>query len=123
MKFKHLVTLFAGVLMLGLASCEYDTIVPEKVVLPDEPVSFSKDVEPTFTAVGCMGCHSSSFKPDLAVGKAYATLTTMKLIVAGDPDNSILWQYIQLPHNTASQMTTTQKGLIKKWITEGAKNN
>ena len=123
MKFKHLAALCAGVLMMGLASCEYDTIVPEKVVIPDEPVSFSKDIEPVFTSAGCTGCHPTMLKPDFTVGKAYASLTTMKLVVAGDPAASKVMQYINAGHQTSANVTATQKALISKWITEGAKNN
>jgi hypothetical protein len=123
MKFKHLAALCAGILMIGLASCEYDTIVPEKVVLPDEPVSFVKDVEPVFTSAGCTGCHPGMLKPDLTAGKSYASITSMNLVVAGSPATSKLMQYITAGHQTAANYTASQKALITKWIEEGAKNN
>jgi hypothetical protein len=123
MKFKHLITLLAGIMLVGLVSCEYSTIVPEEVVIPDEPVSFSKEVEPVFTSAGCIACHPTMLKPDLTTGKSYASITSMNLVVAGDPSVSKLMQYINAGHQTAGNITPTQKALISKWITEGAKNN
>jgi hypothetical protein len=123
MKFKHLTTLLAGIMLIGLASCEYSTIVPEEVVIPDEPVSFSTEIEPVFTSAGCVSCHPKLLKPDLTAGKAYASITSMNLVVAGDPGASKLMQYINAGHQTSSNITPTQKALISKWITEGAKNN
>ena len=123
MKIKQLATLLLGGLMLGLVSCEFDTIVPEVVDIPDEPVSYVKDVEPVWASAGCTGCHPGMLKPDLTVGKSYASITSMNLVVAGDPAASKIMQYINAGHQTAANVTATQKALISKWITEGAKNN
>jgi len=123
MKYKHLMTLLAGIMLIGLASCQYSTIVPEEVVIPDEPVSYSVDVEPLFTTVNCIQCHPTLMKPDLRVGKSYASITSMNLVVAEKPEESKLWEYIKNRHNSAASLTATQKALIEKWITEGAKNN
>jgi hypothetical protein len=123
MKIKQLTTLFLGVLMIGLVSCEYDTIKPADVVIPDTPISFSTDIEPIFSAANCTQCHPSMLKPDLTAGKSYASITSLNLVVAEDPDGSTLMQYINNGHQTAVGMTGTQKALIKKWIEEGAKNN
>jgi hypothetical protein len=57
------------------------------------------------------------------VNKAYASLTSMNLVDTQNPAGSILMQKINEGHNTAVNMTGTQKALILKWITEGAKNN
>lgn len=123
MKIKKLATLLMGVMLIGMVSCEYDTIVPEKVVLPDEPVSFVKDVEPVFTSAGCTGCHPGMLKPDLSTGKSYASITSMNLVVAGSPATSKLMQYVNTGHQTAVNYTASQKALLSKWIEEGAKNN
>lgn len=125
MKIKHLTTLAIGIMMISLVSCEYDTIKPKDVVIPDTPVSFSTDIEPAFGATGanCIQCHPGMIKPDLTAGKAYASLTSMNLVVANDPDGSKLIEYINSGHQTATNLTATQKALIRKWIEEGAKNN
>lgn len=123
MKIKQLTTLLLGVLIIGLASCEYDTIKPEDVVIPDTPISYSTDIEPLFTSANCTQCHPSMLKPDLTVGKSYASITSMSLVVAENPAGSKLMQYINNGHQTAVNMTATQKALLKKWIEEGAKNN
>ncbi len=123
MKIKKLAILFMGVMLIGMVSCEYDTIIPEVVVLPDEPVSFVTDVEPVFTSAGCTGCHPGMLKPDLTAGKSYASITSMNLVVAGSPSTSKLMQYINTGHQTAASYTASQKALLSKWIEEGAKNN
>ena len=123
MKIKQLATLFIGVLMIGMVSCEYVTIQPKDVVIPDAPVSFKTDVEPIFTQLNCTQCHPALHQPDLAVNKAYASLTSLNMVDTQNPAGSKLMQYINAGHNTAANMTGTQKALILKWITEGAKNN
>lgn len=123
MKIKQLATLLIGIIMIGMVSCEYVTIQPKDVVIPDTPVSFKTDVEPIFTQVNCIQCHPGLHQPDLAVNKAYASLTSMNLVDTQNPAGSKLMQYINAGHNTAANMTGTQKALILKWITEGAKNN
>jgi hypothetical protein len=122
MKIRKFGVLSLGLLLAGLVSCEYDTIVPKEVVIPDV-VSFSTDVEPLFTSAGCTQCHPSMLKPDLAVGKAYASLTSTNLVVAGSAATSKLWSYISSGHQTAANMTAEQKAKIEKWINDGAKNN
>lgn len=123
MKIKQLTTLLIGILMISLVSCEYVTIKPEEVVIPDEPISYSSQIEPIFTAANCTQCHPSMLKPDLTTGKSYASLMGMSLVTAGNPTGSKLMQYINAGHQTAVSMTATQKALITKWIEEGAKNN
>lgn len=123
MKIKHMLTLFIGVLMFGMVSCEYVTIQPKEIVIPDTPVSFKTDIEPMFTQLNCIQCHPALHQPDLAVNKAYASLTSMNLVDTQNPAGSKLVEYINAGHNTAANMTGTQKALILKWITEGAKNN
>lgn len=122
MKFRIFGVFCLGLLLAGLVSCEYDTIVPKEVVVPDV-VSFSTDIEPLFTSAGCTQCHPSMLKPDLTVGKAYASLTSMNLVVAGSAATSKLWSHITSGHQTASNLTAEQKAKIEKWINDGANNN
>lgn len=123
MKLKQLATLLTGILMFGMVSCEYVTIEPKEVIIPDTPVSFKTDIEPIFTQVNCTQCHPGLHQPDLAANKAYASLMANNLVDTQDPAGSVLMQYINAGHNTAANMTGTQKALMLKWITEGAKNN
>ncbi|MFA6126257.1 MAG: hypothetical protein WC699_03035 [Bacteroidales bacterium] len=123
MKIRQLTTLFVGALMFGMVACEYVTIEPKDVVIPDTPVSFQTDIAPIFPLLNCTQCHPALHQPDFAVNKSYASLMSNNLIDTANPANSILMQYINAGHNTATNMTPTQKALILKWITEGAKNN
>lgn len=121
MKINKLVTLLSGALLFGMVACEYVTIEPNPVVIPDTPVDFTTEIEPIFTALNCVMCHTGSFQPNFTAGKAYASIISMNLVDTANPGGSKLIQMINAGHNTAVNMTATQKGLILKWITEGAK--
>ena len=118
---KKLATLLSGILMIGMVSCEYQTIVPYDVVIPDTPVDFTTQIEPIFIQLNCKMCHTGSFKPNFEQGKVYASLINMNLVDTAHPEESILMEKINAGHNTAKDMTAAQKALILKWITEGAK--
>jgi len=120
MKMKHLATLLIGVSMIGMVGCEYVTIEPKDVVIPDTPVDFATQIEPIFTEANCIMCHTGSMQPNFTVGKAYQSITSMNLVDTANPANSKLMKQINSGHHTDT-MTAAQKALILKWITEGAK--
>lgn len=120
MKINKLSTLLAGILMIGMVSCEYQTIVPFDVIIPDTPVDFVTEIEPIFTANGCVACHDGNMVYSLQVGKAYSSLITRKLVDTANPAASKILTKISGGHNNKSY-TAAQSGLILKWITEGAK--
>ena len=121
MKIKQLTALVFGVLLTGLVSCEYQTIVPYDVIVPETPVDFSTQIEPIFTQLDCVSCHTGSFEPNFTVGKAYASLVSKNLFDTANPSNSKLILQINSGHNTTVNMTAEQKALRLRWITEGAK--
>jgi hypothetical protein len=124
MKIKRLVKLFTAVLIFGMVSCEYETIKPTVVVIPDEPVLFATQVAPMFTAAACNGCHGNGATPDFTTpAKAYASLTTNNLVDTTNAANSVLIQKVNEGHGTAGNLSATQKALLLKWIQQGAKNN
>lgn len=114
---------FALLLLMGMWACEYETIVPVKVVLPDEPVSFSEQIAPIFVEVGCVSCHSGSIPPDLNLDKSYNDLVNGGRVDTTNPAESKLMEKIDSGHGTAGNMSALQKALILQWIEEGAKNN
>lgn len=120
MKMKQLSTLLAGILMIGMVSCEYQTIVPYDVVIPDTPVDFVTEIAPIFTTVGCTACHDGKIMFSLAPDKAYSTLMSRNLVDTANPANSKILTKIAAGHNNLS-FSATQSGLILKWVTEGAK--
>lgn len=119
MKIRQLVLLLTGTLMIGLVGCEYVTIEPKDVVIPDTPVDFVTEIEPIFAQAGCTMCHTSSNKLNLTAGKAYTSLMTLNMVDTLNPANSKLLTQINSGHNSSS-VTDAQKALILKWITEGA---
>ncbi|HEY4612075.1 MAG TPA: hypothetical protein VII11_03755 [Bacteroidota bacterium] len=111
---------------------------------PGTDVSFSQHIQPIFNGNGCTSCHGGSGGLFLTAGQSYANLvnvnaqascTTLKRVLPGNPDQSVL--YIR----TSSDSPNTQCGtnsrmpqgsprlpqatidLIKDWINQGAKNN
>jgi len=123
MKIRHLTTLLLGLLLIGLVSCEYVTIEPNDVVLPDEPVSFATQVAPVFVNAGCTGCHSGGTAPDLRADKSYNSLTTGNYVNVSDPASSKIVMKINSGHGTSNTISATDKALLLKWIEEGANNN
>jgi hypothetical protein len=71
--------LFALVLTMFLASCQWTTIEPVVPEIPDEPVSFSSVIQPIFTAK-CVDCHPSIAGLDLSEGNAYNTINNSTYI-------------------------------------------
>ncbi|MBI9033313.1 MAG: hypothetical protein JEZ03_02465 [Bacteroidales bacterium] len=120
---------------LMAASCEYEFIEPN-IPPPPPPidttgngdgVSFSVDIVPIWNDNDfCTSCHNTGGqKPDLTPGYAYQSLIDHDLVVAEDPDNSMIYYYL-LPNaatHTRKQYDYTQADIIKRWIEEGANNN
>ncbi len=119
MKIKQLASLLSGVLLFGMVSCEYQTIVPNEVIIPPTPVDFTTQIEPFLTQL-CATCHTGSMKPNFEKGKAYASIMSLNLVDTANPAGSKLMVQINSGHNTAKDMTTEQKALLLKWISEGA---
>jgi hypothetical protein len=97
---------------------------------PPAPVSFSRDVAPIL-AMHCNGCHgdagglSTRSYRELMLGGNLG-----KLIIAGDPERSVLMQFLdgrrtgqqRMPRD-GRPLTASQLNLIRRWISEGAAND
>ncbi|MEX0602587.1 MAG: c-type cytochrome domain-containing protein [Bacteroidota bacterium] len=101
-------------------------------MFPESNVSFSRHVEAVFRA-RCIACHSGSTAPeglDLST-PAYSNLMNHipRLVIAGDPDNSLLVWRIEgqggLARMPFGQPPLTQNQItgIRTWISEGGVNN
>ncbi len=113
----------AFMIMLFWSACTSDTLVPE--VLPNEPVSFSSQIQPIFDG-GCnkSGCHATGMvSPDLTAGKSYNSLISANLVNTTNPSQSILYTEVKPGGGMSSYCTQTQSQLILQWIEQGAKNN
>ena len=98
-------------------------------------VSFTNDVQPVFDQY-CTSCHPSSGNLDLTAANSYNQLVNVdasaysaKRVIAGDPEQSVLYKKIDNSGTYGSNMplgsslSASQINMIKQWIEEGAKNN
>jgi hypothetical protein len=112
-----------AIFLAFVSGCEYQPIVPNDV--PDVgDVSFSQDVEPIFTTVGCVNCHKGSRFPDLSTGYAYGSLMSKPETTDYGYDMNIY----NFPHpSTGSHSnrykTDQQAAMVKAWIDQGKKDN
>ncbi len=135
------ILLFAFMGLIMLASCEYNyyVIPPE----PEPPVdttsnndttgnndttvvvdsiSFAQDIIPFFSAK-CEICHKGSTPPDLRPAKAYSSLISGGFVVAGEPENSVLYQACKPGGSMKSYCSSAELKLLQRWILKGAKND
>lgn len=103
---------------------------------PVPTVHYSTQVQPIFNSQ-CTGCHGSSGGLSLSSGSSYASLvnvqalsycTTMKRVLPGSADNSVLYLKIagticgsRMPQG--GSLGASDIALIQTWINEGAHNN
>ncbi|MFL5582611.1 MAG: beta strand repeat-containing protein [Gemmatimonadaceae bacterium] len=86
------------------------------------------DVQPLLTSAGCGSCHGGIAMNQWAniVGQPATYLSCAGLgtrVVAGDPNNSLLYRKITSTQSCGGPMTgVTDTGKIAEWILDGAKN-
>jgi mono/diheme cytochrome c family protein len=93
-----------------------DTVKPAAV-----EVSYSKDIQPIFTA-SCMPCHSGADAKARYDLTAYDKVVT--LVVAGKADSSKLFSVLndgKMP--PPGKLDAAKLATIRRWIAQGAKNN
>lgn len=123
---KKAILLILGLVLIGFASCDYKFIEPDTgdPVDPDEPISFSEEVEPIWTTQGCTSCHPSSGGMDLRVGYAYQSLQTGDRIDLTNPEESLI---LTMPGSSGihsdKDYVSNQRELIRVWIEQGALDN
>ncbi len=122
---KNIVFAF-GLVLLILASCEYKYIKPDtgEPVDPEEPISFSQQVEPIWTSQSCTNCHNGSGLFSLKQGEAYQSLIGNNLLDLENVDNS---KIVTVPGSsglhTSYNYVSNQKLLITTWAEQGAEDN
>ncbi len=93
-------------------------------------VSFRGDIQPIFDTK-CTSCHPIAYPYlDLRASRSYAQLvrvgsplaSAFERVVPGEPRLSYLLTHIPDP-SRRHLMTTSERQLIARWITQGAKNN
>ncbi len=121
--FKNLIVIFA--VSAAVASCQYKFMV-EPIPPPPPPgdtTSFSLEVVPIWTEAGCTSCHPSLSLPDLSADNAYASITGLGLVVAEDPEASLIYTKPLPDGGHYKEYSSAQALLVQYWIDEGAKNN
>ncbi|MEA1878870.1 MAG: hypothetical protein U9N86_18650 [Bacteroidota bacterium] len=109
-------------LLVALWSCEYETIVPGEVSVPDGPVSYSEDIAPVFDNQ-CSGCHGGATSPDLRLDKSWGELTSKNLVDTSNPAESEIVTIIESGHGTSGNLSALEKALLLRWIEQGALDN
>ena len=136
---------FFALIVFGNLSCKDLGTEPEPPPPPPgADVLFSQQIQPIFNSNGCTSCHGGSGGLFLTAGQSYANLvnvnaqaacTTLKRVLPGNADQSVL--YIRTSSNTPDTQCGTNSrmpqgsarlpqatiDLIKDWINQGAKNN
>jgi len=131
---KKIISFTAGLAIIGMivfTGCTKTTTVVEEPTIPVDTatISFSKDIQPIFTASCALaGCHvSGAHAPNLSQGAAYQSLVTEGLLVASDPTNSQLMQWLTgkktpvMPLGSGPDPVINAK--VYAWIYQGALNN
>lgn len=111
----------ALMLLAGLGACEYDTLTPKEIELPEE-ISFATDLAPVFEA-NCAGCHGGGIAPNFKANESYGALTGGGYLDTNNPEESKLITKINVPHPSSDPLSLAEKAMILKWIEDGAKNN
>ncbi len=120
---------FAMCLLLAVAfACDYKYITPDTgdPVDPEEPISFSEQVEPIWTSQGCIACHPSAGGLDLRVGTAYNSLMAHPRAINNDnsTESTILtFKTVQPGPHGSVDYVGNQSEIIKVWIDQGALDN
>lgn len=114
--------------MLVLIGCEYKFIAPDNgdPIDPEEPISFSQQVEPIWTSQGCVACHPDQSGLDLRPGTAHGSLMSHPRAIDMDnsSESSILTfkTLVPGPHGSVDYVGN-QSEIIKVWIDQGALDN
>jgi len=116
--------LLSGTLLSLLTACEYDYIVPTPppLVIENDTISFSNDIQPIFNAE-CISCHPAVYKPDFTVNKSYNALKSGGYVPDSIPANSSLYTKVNTGGTMAGYTNAANVELIRRWIVAGAKND
>lgn len=114
-------------LVISLAGCYKDIIVPTLASDPDgppQPVSFKNDLAPVFnTNCALAGCHvSGAHKPYLTTDISYQQIVNGGFVNTALPKESILYKMVN--GDMAQYITSkTDRQKVYDWIRNGVPNN
>ena len=127
MKRAYICILILVGLVVGLASCYRDVILPEVAADPDGPpqaVSYNNELKPLFnSSCALAGCHSvGAHKPFLTTDVSYLQLVNGGFVNLVVPKQSILYEKIngEMKEYIPSAVNRQK---VYDWIRNGAPNN
>ena len=127
MKKKYITIGLILAVVVGLASCYKDVIIPELATDPDGPprqVSFQNELAPLFnTNCALSGCHvSGAHKPYLTPDVSYQQIVNGGFVNTALPKESTLYKmvYGEMAQYISS---SADKQKVYDWIRNGAPNN
>lgn len=114
-------------LLLILAGCYYDQVIPVDPVIDVGEATFASDIIPIFNKdCNGSGCHNGSVSPNLLPANAYNALLNGGYIDKADPPNSSLYKWMKgeigIPMPPAGP-NATYNATVLAWIEQGALNN
>ncbi len=120
-----LVLIFAAIIFVG---CEDVLNNPINEPIPATGVSYSRNLQPLFELkCNYSGCHNDQSKAGgLALTSYFNTTRNSFVVIAGDPDGSLLVQKIRTGHPidmNYPSFKSEEVNAVVTWIKEGAKNN
>jgi hypothetical protein len=134
MKKFRLILAVTAFISLGMFGCNGGNTNNDisKIVFPDTDVSYNTHVRPVIAAnCALSNCHGVVTGPNAAPMYDYYTLVqdtrNLGVVWPGQPEASTLVrviEYTQMHYpNYTWNINANQRAGIRKWITEGAKNN
>jgi hypothetical protein len=120
-KMKQQKWFFLLLCLLLLAACE--KVVFEPVVIPNDDLSYSLDIQPIFDNK-CVSCHPPTKGLDLTEQVSYDELVPEYVTVADSANPAASKLYAKINGSSHSSRTTDiEKQKIEKWISQGVPNN
>ncbi|MFZ4543747.1 MAG: hypothetical protein ACOYOA_06840 [Saprospiraceae bacterium] len=119
---------FMSAVVFSLSSCYKDSTVYPDTEEITRQVSFTTDILPIFNeSCAVSGCHSNGGKaPNLSTASAFNSLTVGNYINTGDPESSVLYQWMAGKKATPMPIVGINKNynaLVLAWIKQGANSN
>jgi hypothetical protein len=123
--------LFATV-TLFLYSCKHEPITPisnptNSGICNSDTAYFQNDVLPLFvSSCAKSGCHDATTKAEDLDLSNYNSIMATNKIKAGKPNDGDIMEEINngsMPPSGNTPLSSAEKDLLKKWISQGAKNN
>lgn len=145
-KGKYLLVILFLILLAGVFSCKHKPVTtsgtdptptppppppPDTIKCDPDTVYFNKDILPLLNSSCAMpGCHDQVTHAEGVILTNYNSIITTGEIIPYDPGNSKVYEKVidsdpndRMPPPPASPLSSAQIEKIRKWISQGAKNN